>query len=382
MYVSIRTDSSIEIGTGHTMRCLTLAEALQKMGAEVSFICRDGPGNINSFIEKRGFIVYRLPPIQMERSQEEWNVQDAVESLTIIKKHAPIDWLIVDHYTLDWRWEQSMRGYAKKIMVVDDLADRRHDCDLLLDQNLHHQMDTRYQTRLMRDCRLLLGPKYAMLRPQFYFQRQKMKKPNGEVRRIHICFGGSDPTNQTLRALEAIASLDDKRWSIDVVVGRANPFSDEVKKACSRIPGASFFGHVDDMATLLADSDLAIGGGGSSTWERCCLGVPSLIISIANNQTAASQECHRRQLIRYLGAYDQVTTQQINKELIRMATDKKELLSLRARGMEMVDGLGVTRVCLLLLGESLQSKTDVEVEQQFFRIYDISKNKCGKEGIG
>ncbi|MDR6224327.1 UDP-2,4-diacetamido-2,4,6-trideoxy-beta-L-altropyranose hydrolase [Desmospora profundinema] len=352
MYVLIRTDSSTEIGTGHTMRCLTLAESLQKMGASVGFICRDGPGNMNHLVEKRGFTVHRLPPIHFERKRLEWNDSDAEESLAILKKQPAIDWLIVDHYALDWRWEQSMRAYANKIMVIDDLANRRHDCDLLLDQNLHREMQTRYQPWMVRDCRLLTGPRYALLRPQFYVQRQKLKKHDGLVRRIHICFGGSDPTNQTLKALKAVTSLRANQWEVDVVVGRANPYKEEVKRACSHIPGASFFSHVEEMAALMAEADIAIGGGGSSIWERCCLGIPSLIISIADNQTEVSQMCHDQQIIAYLGRQERVTSHQIKLELKRLTEDRKALLALRTRALAAVDGLGATRVCLALSGSN------------------------------
>ena len=283
----------MQIGTGHIMRCLTLADELRERGVEVYFICRMLPGNLCDLIEQKGYIVYRLPyPGQQPDSvthhaqllEANWQA-DAEETRTILEKETGgIDWLIVDHYALDIRWETLMRPHAKKIMVIDDLADRPHDCDLLLDQNLYENMETRYQTLIPGHCLTLLGPGYVLLRPEFKKVRQNLRQRDGTVKRILIFFGGSDLTNETAKALKAVQPINRPEVVIDVVVGSTNLHKEELQKLCSARPNTSFYCQVKNMAELMAVADLAIGAGGTTTWERCFLGLPSITLIVAQNQ--------------------------------------------------------------------------------------------------
>lgn len=294
MKISIRVDSSLEMGSGHLMRCLTLADALRENGAEVSFVCRELPGNFSAYLEEKGFEVQRLPYDKslsgdIEKSLKhsawlgaDWET-DALQTVEILTGEQA-DWLIVDHYAIDYRWEVKLRLYTKKIMVIDDIADRQHDCDLLLDQNLYEDMESRYDGLVSEDCQKMLGPKYALLRREFVEARKNLKMRDGTVKRILIFFGGSDPTNETEKALEAVHMINRPDIAVDVVVGSANPHKEKIEGLCSKLQNAHFHCQVDNMAELMVKADLAIGAGGSTTWERCFLGLPAITLTIAENQ--------------------------------------------------------------------------------------------------
>jgi UDP-2,4-diacetamido-2,4,6-trideoxy-beta-L-altropyranose hydrolase len=300
MNVVFRADASVRIGSGHLMRCLTLAGIMRNRGADVLFVCRDLPGNLCRLVEERGFRMQRLPrpllddqtggPVTGSYLPPELDLQaDAAETATILSAESKrnirgIDLLVVDHYALDFNWEEKMRPWARSIMAIDDLADRRHDCDILLDQNYYGNLGDRYQNLLPDRCVRLLGPAYALLRPEFHRERQRQRKRDGTVRQILIFFGGSDPSNETGKALRAIQLLGKADIAVEVVVGAGNPHQDQIRQLCCDIPGASFHCQIDNMSELVAGADLAIGAGGTAMWERCYLGLPSLVVVIAANQ--------------------------------------------------------------------------------------------------
>lgn len=313
MNIIIRTDSSTQIGTGHLMRCLTLAGELRKKGAQISFICRELPGNLCDLAEEKGYPVHRLPCAEEQLKHVgqrtahshwlgvDWQT-DARQTKAVIKKEArDIDWLIVDHYALDKQWDVQMRPPVKNIMVIDDLANRMHDCDLLLDQNLYIDMEKRYEGLVPGHCRRLLGPRYALLRPEFIEARKKLRKRDGVVRRVLVFFGGCDPTNETAKAIQAIRLLGRPDIAVDVVVGSTNPHKEQVKKLCSETPNTTFYCQVNNMAQLMAGADLAIGAGGSTTWERCCLGLPAITLVTAQNQLETTAAVAEAGAIRNLG---------------------------------------------------------------------------------
>jgi len=198
--ILIRTDSSVQIGTGHVMRCLTLADELRERGAEIVFVCRDFAGNLCGYTEGN------LKHAAWLGADWQTDARQVEEIIKDFNTHP--DWLVVDHYALDERWERYLRSYVKKIMVIDDLADRPHDCDLLLDQNFYENLESRYDGLAPSGCKKLLGPKYALLRPEFREERKNLRKRDGYVKRIMIFFGGSDPTNETTKALEAVRMLN------------------------------------------------------------------------------------------------------------------------------------------------------------------------------
>lgn len=294
MKIAFRTDASSQIGTGHFMRCLTLAEELKKQRAKVRFISRNLPANLSDMLKQKGLEYVPLGadakqvPID-ELAHSSWlgtsQSQDAKATVQALAD-CLCDWLVVDHYALDERWESVVRVSCKKLMVIDDLADRQHDCDVLLDQNYYANMQTRYIGKVPSLCQLLLGPSYALLRDEFRKLHEQIKPRTGEVKRILVFFGGVDADNYTSLAIEALAEMNIAQH-IDVVIGAQHPYRDQIKNACIT---HGYVCHVQTtrMAELMAEADLAVGAGGSASWERCAMGLPSLIIELAGNQSKSA----------------------------------------------------------------------------------------------
>jgi UDP-2,4-diacetamido-2,4,6-trideoxy-beta-L-altropyranose hydrolase len=306
MRVVFRTDASLQIGTGHVMRCLTLADALRERGAQCSFICRPHEGHLLQLIAKRGHQSLALPVLQEAASSSrnvtayaDWLAtdwfSDAVDTKQVLNVNMvseTLEWLVVDHYALDRRWEQALRSNARRIMVIDDLADRPHDCDLLLDQNLG-RTEKDYVGLLTPNTVTLIGPKYALLRPEFAALRPQSlarRENNSQLRRLLISMGGVDKDNatgQVLDALKACALPTDLQ--IIIVMGRHAPWLAQIQAQSAHMPWPTqVLAGVCNMAQLMADSDLAIGAAGGTAWERCCLGLPSLVLTLAENQSAGA----------------------------------------------------------------------------------------------
>jgi UDP-2,4-diacetamido-2,4,6-trideoxy-beta-L-altropyranose hydrolase len=338
------------------MRCLTLADALRVQGARVSFVSRPLAGNLGYLAELKGYKVHALPAasngyvrVLGDSRHAEWLgidwKTDADDTKRVLKDSAnPVDWLIVDHYALDCRWERELRALVGGIMVIDDIADRAHDCDMILDQNLHIDQELRYRGLVPVACRQFLGPLYALLRPEFVAERRHLRKRDGSVRRLLIFLGGSDPANETLKALDAVVLLDGAEISIDVVVGAANMHRALIAERCASMKNTSFHCQVDHMAGLMAEADLSIGAGGSTTWERSCLGLPSIVMSLASNQVDLSTCAAKAGIQVYLGQSQDISAETIAAEIDRLIPDRTALRSMSQRAMRLVDGEGARRI--------------------------------------
>ncbi len=359
MKAVIRVDASTVIGTGHVMRCLTLADMLSAHGVEVTFVSRELPGNLIDFVRGRGYDVRPLPheerPFVDEGQRAEYapwlgvsRLEDAHQTRSVIENET-VDWLIVDHYALDIVWEKHLRPLVGNIMVIDDLADRSHDCDVLLDQNVYHDMEKRYDGLVPDSCRKLLGPTYALLRPEFLEERRRLRQRDGSIKRILIFFGGVDPSNETARALRAILALRRSDLAVDVIVGKANRHGQELQRLTAELPNTVVHRHVDNMAELMAAADIAIGAGGTTTWERCCLGLPAMIIAVANNQLAIGEEVARYGAAWYMGTASEVSEEDICSHLRWLQTAPERLQEISEKGKRLVDGEGARRVTRRLL---------------------------------
>ncbi|WP_232362353.1 UDP-2,4-diacetamido-2,4,6-trideoxy-beta-L-altropyranose hydrolase [Selenomonas sputigena] len=311
-------DSSELIGSGHLMRCLTLAERMCFDGADVHFICRDLAGNLNHLVEERGFALHILPHHTPERSlmgYEAWLTVvpelDAEETAEVLRAIRPVSRLVVDSYALDASWEQKMRPLASEIFVIDDLANRRHDCDFLLDQNFYRDLQHRYDDLVPEKCKLLLGPRYALLRQEFYEVKARLVPRDGSLRRILVFYGGSDRTQETEKAIRALVQLQLSSVAVDVVVGGSNPRREQIERLCRQHDFLRYHCQVENMAELMAKADLCLGAGGTTTWERCFLGLPTIVTAIAENQFEICRDCAEAGLIYSLGRWDKVTDRDI-----------------------------------------------------------------------
>jgi UDP-2,4-diacetamido-2,4,6-trideoxy-beta-L-altropyranose hydrolase len=356
MEFAIRVDSSVEMGSGHVMRCLTLANMVRQQGHMVYFICRRLPGNLINVIEDKGYMVYQMPyaPYSHIATLEElrhthwlgtvWEI-DAQETIGIISsRKQAADWVIVDHYAIDYRWESLLRPHVGKIMVIDDLSDRQHNCDLILDQNLHEDRNSKYKQLIPESCMQLLGTSYVLLRSEFSDAKKNMHQRTGTLRRIFVFFGGSDPTNETWKALQAIDSLRYTDIIVDVVVGASNPHKEQIEKFCLTHAKYHFYCQINNIAQLMAKADLAIGAGGTATWERCYLGLPAITISFAHNQEAIAKLAAQAGASIYLGIASDVEVAKIAGTIKQVRQQPEQLKQMSIQAMQLVDGLGIWRV--------------------------------------
>lgn len=302
VHVVFRVDAGTEIGTGHVMRCLTLANALKDRGGECVFVCRPHSGNLIEFIKMQGFTTIALPSLLSSGGKTRTDTPphaawlctdqdtDARDTSAVLDEYfngKTVDWLVVDHYALDARWEACLRPTTNHVLVIDDLADRPHDCDLLLDQSLGRDAAD-YTALVPQAAKLLIGPRYALLRPEFARLRAASlaRRENPRLCNLLVNMGGVDKDNATGVVLEALASRAlPEGVKITVVMGTQAPWLDHVREKALAMPvPTDVLVGVHDMAALMTESDLAIGGGGMTSIERCVLGLPTILIIQAQNQ--------------------------------------------------------------------------------------------------
>jgi UDP-2,4-diacetamido-2,4,6-trideoxy-beta-L-altropyranose hydrolase len=348
--IAIRVDGSNQIGAGHFMRCLTLADALSRHGAKIRFVSRHMPAYFREMLDAKKYefalldtipdeaVTHEVPHAHWLGASQQQDATDTIEALS----DQTWDWLVVDHYALDMGWETMLRNAARRILVIDDLADRQHDCDVLLDQNFYADKHTRYLGKVPQECRLLLGPRYVLLRDEFRQLRDKVKSRMGPVKRALIFFGGMDADNYTAPAIEALAGIGHYDLRVDVAIGAQHPARMEIEAACARL-GYACHVQTPNMGELMAGADLAIGAGGTATWERCCLGLPTLTLCVAANQRKLVDDSALAGLI-----YAPTIEYEIKSGLRRHFQALLENPGLRTlisrRGTNTVDGRGAARI--------------------------------------
>jgi len=354
--IAFRVDASAKIGSGHVMRCLTLAEALRSAGATVTFICR---GRAANQIRRQGFEVALLPWRKAPRKDPRppygtWlgatSKQDAADTVKAIGQ-SPVDLLIVDHYGIGAKWHKRLRAHAKSIMAIDDLADRKYDCDLLLDQSALGKGEERYASRVPRGCKVLLGPKFALLRPEFKKVRSMGCMWDEQVHKIFVSFGGSDTTNETGKTL-AVASSLHLSLRVIAVVGESNRRYSMLQRRFGKTRGVSLVKNPPSMADAMLHTDLAIGAPGMTTWERACLGIPSVLLALAENQEGIGRAMQGAEAALYLGCARDVTEEDLARAITGLILAPDVRCRMAAEGMRLSDGLGVERVMAEIRGRS------------------------------
>jgi len=363
--IIIRCDASLSIGSGHVIRCRTLARELQRRGGEVLFLCRRQSGDLIALLEQE-FRVLTLPKQPLALCQGlagrelygAWlgcsQSQDAEHCLTALASAGvpSADWLVVDHYGLDASWEaQLLNALAgdkgtPELLAIDDLADRPHKADLLLDQNFFGAFtDQRYQGLVPSHCRQLLGPHFALLGPE-YAQLHALVPMRTELRRVLVFFGGVDPDNLSSRTIEGLLDPALAHLAVDVVLGRQSPHRQAVADLVAQRPFTTLHGPLPSLAGLIARADLAIGAGGATTWERACLKLPSLVVAITENQLPFAEALHQAGHFQLLGEAATVSAAQIRSALLAWVADPRQ----QAAGCDLTDGMGALRLALAMLG--------------------------------
>lgn len=344
------------MGLGHVMRCLALADALHAKGASIAFVTGRIPMGVQSIIAEHGYTSHLLPTGSLadngdSLAHSHWlgrtQLSDAQQTISALSG-TPCDWIIVDHYALDAEWEKAARSVANRVMAIDDLADRNHDADVLLDQNCYRGLETRYNGRVREECVLLLGPTYALLRPEFASLRDATPTRDGTVRRILVLLGGVDATNVTETVVRAIASLGSAAPAVDVVIGGEHPERARIVALCAEF-GFECHVQTNEVARLMAAADLAVGATGATSWERCCLGLPTIGVSLAANQAPIAEALEMRGAILNLGDAAVLSVKDIAAAIESLLSDPRRVADMSTAARKVVDGSGAERVSQHLL---------------------------------
>jgi UDP-2,4-diacetamido-2,4,6-trideoxy-beta-L-altropyranose hydrolase len=352
MRACFRVDSSVQIGIGHVMRCLALAQALSQRGAQCSFACRSHPGHSIGMIRDHGFEVHELAlglrkaasdnatELTMYQGWLGTTWQEDACQLASVSSAAPWDLLVVDHYALDHHWESAVRPLCHRLMVIDDLANRLHHCDFLLDQNPGRQAYD-YHDLVPSSALLWIGPGFFLLRSEFSkFQAPALKRPHkARFTNLLITYGGIDKDGYTLKALQTVqqnplsfACIN----NVKIVLGEHCPWKQQVHDLAQQIPlSVQILINCNFMAQLMSESDIAFGAGGVAALERAYMHLPSLATAVAANQVPGLSRLYQ------LGAtYLLDAGQNFQQELI-MGFEKMSTLSTR---LQMQDNCNQLRI--------------------------------------
>lgn len=329
-----RADASVAIGTGHVRRCFMLARSLEHAGYVCGFAV--SPGSL----ETAGV---RLPE-SMELVVLD-GVSNEIDQL-VDHWRKGVDLIVVDHYGFDARFESACRLWARCVLTIDDLADRAHDCDVLLDQTPGRD-GSHYTGRVGESTHMLLGADYALLDSRFAALRSRAlarRRSSDRLHRLLVSLGATDPDDVTSRALKAIGRVSPE-IAVDVVLGQASPHLEAVRRqvTCMRQP-VNLHVSTDDMPTLMMEADFAIGASGTTALERCCLGLPTLAVTTASNQEWMAERLHERGALVLLGRQDDVTAAHIEEAMTQLVGRPDALRDMAAASAMVCDGRGTDRV--------------------------------------
>ena len=347
MHVVFRADAGSGNGTGHVVRCLSLANELLRHGAEVSFVTR-GSEDIVGLIERSGARAIQLGPLNDDDDRRPGSVRsvaaqkyDREMTQRLLPEGTEI--LVVDHYGLDATWERELRRSIGRLAVIDDLANRLHDCDLLIDQNWYGEHSgSRYDGLVPDGAELRLGPRYALLQPEYRAKRRRAA-PSWPPRSVLVSFGGTDPGGETLTALAALANAEFADLDVTAVIGSADRVGAQLQAAIDRMPRTQLRVAVPSLALLLAESDLAIGASGAATWERLALDVPAIVTTTSRHQSGVTEALHAHGVVCWIGLTGEVGVDDYRRALHDLVTAP------RPRVPSVVDGFGAMRVAMDIL---------------------------------
>jgi UDP-2,4-diacetamido-2,4,6-trideoxy-beta-L-altropyranose hydrolase len=338
--VLIRADASRVIGAGHVVRCLALAAALRECGARVSFISRSADGDLAELITAGGNALHLLPKADQACSWQD----DCAEVLEVVREQARVDWLVVDHYGIDRQWEAAMQPFVRRQLVIDDLANRPHAANLLVDPNISVAA-SRYRALVPASCRLMLGPRYALLRPEFVERaREADASRDAQEGGILACVGGADPQDILSRIVEAWQRLPVSRPALQLVVGSGSPNVAKLRRIAEGLAGVTLHVQTARMAELMDGARFLICAAGSISWERCCLGRAAIMGSLADNQRENLEALTRLRTGLSVGQWVDTSVDILAELIGELARHPGLVRRMGARSRRLVDGRGAGRV--------------------------------------
>lgn len=331
--VGFRVDASEKIGTGHFVRCVTLANQLKSEKVKSVFFSRHLSEKLINELKVQGheFVNINLGCADFDQFSlyENWlECTQEIDATSLLESCDQLfDLFIVDHYALDEYWERRISSITKKILVIDDLANRKHFCNFLLDQSLNINLETRYKGLVNENCELLLGPKFALLKPEFY--KIEPSEVKGNLDNILIFYGGADPSGETVKLLEVLIGnyLSNAFWKeLNVVIGSLNKQKDYISNMCEQLPNANLLIDTDKMAEILSKSTLSFCAGGTFTWERIKMNVPAIVTCTADNQLGIKNFLNELMIIKVvdIGATLESFTH-IIKDIVDNVVNKNEV---------------------------------------------------------
>lgn len=349
-HVAFRADASVEIGHGHVMRCFALAAALKSCGVRTTFLTANLPVGLERILAEKGIEIVRIAETHGHAIDQVEDCRAALHALAAID---PIDWIIVDHYGIDRAWEIGVRTSVPRVVVIDDLADRPHEADMLLDPNLQASRG-RYAGLVPGTCRLLLGPRFALVRPEFARRARRPRVGGDCSQRVILFAGGGDAGNATGRVLDAWQMFRGERPPLDVVIGDEHPRRGEIEARCATLGDVEVHIQTERMVELLEKARLFIGAAGGANWERCCLGLPALLFSTAPNQASNLELFARLRTAINLGRAVELEPAALSALISRVLGKPGLLRRMAKRAAGLVDGRGAMRAALAIASGNLR----------------------------
>ncbi len=362
--IFFRCDSSLTIGSGHVIRCRNLARELTKSKYKIFFICKNYEGNLIDELKKEfEVLVLKYSDFKKEKILNNPDPfyldqnKDCIETLKLINKQNVkyIDWIVLDHYGIDINWEINLNREIEKIMtpqnrtkifVIDDLANREHLADYLLDSSPLKETKLKYEKLLNKQCKKLLGLNYVLMCKEYEFLHAKISLRE-EIKRIFIFFGGVDPKNFTCKCLETVLESKYKKNPIDIIIGTKFQYEKQLSKLIKNNPNVSIYKNQNSLAPFIAKADIALGSGGCVMWERACLYLPSIVIPIAENQKNPSIYMDRIGLIKYFKNIEEFKE---NVIFIDDYFNRSNEAFLKSKFIW--DGKGISRVCKIFKNDA------------------------------
>ena len=340
----IRADSSTEIGAGHVMRCLALAQAWQDAGGEAVYVS----ASLGAKLEER----LRSEKIDLVRIESSpGSPEDARQTVEVAKKR-DVNWVVVDGYHFGAEYQQAVKDADLRLLFIDDNGHVDHYyADIVLNQNIHATEDL-YRNREPY-THLLLGTKYVLLRREFLKWRGWKREIPAVAKKILITMGGGDPENTTLKVIRALQQISMDGLETKVVIGWNSPHYDELKSTIleSKIP-IELLRDIDDMSGLMTWADVAVLAGGSTVWETAFMGLPSIVIVLAPNQYPIAEKMGEINAVLNLGWYNKVSPDVITKSIEHLSVDADYRKRLMTQSRNLVDGEGGIRVVKALIENS------------------------------
>lgn len=331
-----RFDYSLKIGGGHGVRCVNLAKSLAEKFNVIFLSRNDLP---RSLFEEQSWEVVSVPWSGDEFYPDQ--VSDGSFCKDLIREG---DLIVVDHYGLDSTWEQALVKKGGRIVVIDDLANRRHDSEILIDYNYLKDIH-RYVDLIPSECKTLLGTEYCILSQDF---TEGIDRDYGEIKKIMIFFGSFDNENLCEHVFNVLNENLDRGIEFDIIVGGNSPFNEQLVSLEKKNQNLTVHIQTKDIKGIMSRADLYVGSGGTVTWERCAMGLPSLVFSVAENQVEGCRALHEEGIIQYLGPSNDQTQLNMVPDKVRSLSES-DLRSMGEKSLKCVDGEGTQRVCDELL---------------------------------